>query len=113
MRISFQHLLFCFLISGCSSKKEPPEESPVKGNAESGEVHGSMNQALKLSDEDVEVYEEKAVRGDPEAAFRLYRHYEIGIRDYVMAEKWLRIAAFLGHEIAKFNLNILETEAKR
>ena len=60
-----------------------------------------------LSDSDLKVAKEKALKGDAESAFQVYQHYSGGKFDTISAFSWLNIAANEGNVIAQYNLGFI------
>jgi TPR repeat protein len=73
----------------------------------------SINQSCFIPDKALPALKEKAEFGDAESSFKIYRYYLFWMKNEVMADKWLRIAAFQGHQIAKYNLAIQEEDSRK
>jgi len=67
---------------------------------------GHRDSDFVLSKSEIAVLEAKSVKGDAEAAWKLFTHYELGLRDEVKAEPWLQKAAKLGSPKAKRYIEI-------
>jgi TPR repeat protein len=63
-----------------------------------------LNEGFRLSDSDLETAKKKALKGDAESAFQIYKHYALGKFDNVSSFVWLEIAANHGHASAQYNL---------
>jgi hypothetical protein len=55
---------------------------------------------------EIESLENKVVKGDGAAAWDLFTHYALGLRDEAKAEPWLRKAAQLGNANARRYIEI-------
>jgi TPR repeat protein len=78
----------------------------VAENAQNDLVRHSGYENLKLSKKDLIDFTEKVKMGDPDAAYKLYMHYECVERDRIEAIYWLRTSAGLGLPLAEYMLGI-------
>ena len=72
----------------------------------------AVDEGFSLSAKAVDEMRLKAVKGDPEAAFRLSLHYSSG--DSASTEDarfWRQIAAENGHAVAQYNIWFLDHES--
>ena len=57
-----------------------------------------------LSDQNLKLAKEKALKGDAKSAYLVYQHYSFGEFDEISAFPWIQIAANEGNVIAQYNL---------
>lgn len=50
-----------------------------------------LNEDLRLSDEEIRVYTQRASSGDAEAAKRLWHHYDFVVHNIQEGERWRKI----------------------
>ena len=62
-----------------------------------------MGEGYNLSDTEVKALQDKALNGDPKAAFRLSLFYDIYRRDYKEGDFWTMIAAENGDPSGEYN----------
>ena len=78
----------------CSSR---PASGPIVGHRDSDFVK---------SEAEIALLETRSGNGYGEAAWSLFTHYELGLRDEAKAEPWLQKAAQLGNPKAKRYIEI-------
>ncbi len=65
-----------------------------------------LGDGYALSDDEVKIMTDKALKGDPESAFRLSLYYEFAKRNHTESDFWLKISAENGHPVGQYNLGI-------
>lgn len=88
-------------LSGCATHLTalpPPEEPAIVVDNPT-----CVSCGYDLSDAEVARLLSQAEAGDPDAAFRVWLHYELS-GDRIRGMHWLRRAAGLGHAVAQYNL---------
>lgn len=107
-------LLFCVAsILSCSQIKatddsnekvlQMPEPSITALNREAIKILQSMASKYNLSEYEFRLLQDKGLKGDPEAAFRLYLYYERYKKDFNESSFWLMIAAENGNSVGEYN----------
>jgi len=71
-----------------------------------------MSHQYELTVNQIDRLQLLAMKGDAEAAYRLYLHYAFWVNDEAKASYWLEKAVELGHEMAKMHQKAAE-ESKR
>jgi TPR repeat protein len=67
----------------------------------------STPQTFSLTKDEVKVLRDKAIKGAPEPAFRLYMFYRFAKEDSEESRFWLQIAADNDHPAGQYNLWIM------
>lgn len=75
---------------------------PVMADKEPKPTIGNQNFAIPESE--LPSLEREALRGSPDAAFRLHLYYELIHTDFQRSMYWVTIAAENGHAIGQYNL---------
>jgi len=79
-------------------------------NDNSKERFVRLGSGYHLTETEVKVLQDEALRGSPEPAFRLHLYYELDREDRAESLFWLRIAAENGHPGGQYSLGVRLSE---
>jgi len=81
---------------------DPSENEMNRLKEEASKIH--IGSSYNLSEDEIKTLQDRALRGAPEPAFRLYQFFELYKKDYKESLFWVMVSAENGHPGGEYTL---------